>query len=222
LGEYGIRNERQILSNQKRIKYAPSYQEWRILSIDTLVINSILQSLDSKAILDVMSRKVYARTQSELKTFSFFLQNNKYHIFELAKKNLTLMTLDNLARMITISDSEVLVYSSIDTFYYLNTLKNPVASNYQVINSYGKYYEFGDLKKINNDTIAIGLWQLDKKRTLLYLIKENRLIQYFEAETYLNGYVSHWRYVLFEIANLFFFPAKLLIYFNPLIDKYLR
>jgi hypothetical protein len=183
--EYAIQNVGQIKSSQKVINYNKNYCQWTINSIDTTKIDTMLLEPQSIQLKTALSLKI-DKPEKEFKYgLSYFFKDNKYSIFSRGynKEDKTLLTLDNIYDLRKIGSSTMMIFDTDSTFYYVNQHQNKVSKQHSINNKYD-YYRPYKVENIGGNKISINFSYYSKEegrqpknRTLIYLIKEDDLIQ---------------------------------------------
>jgi len=185
--EYAILNSEHIKLSQKSIKYNKNYCQWKINSIDTVLIKKILKEPNSIQLNNALGLKLERREEDFEYGILYYLQDNKYTVFfrNYDKTDTNLITLDNVYDWIKFDDSSVLVFDTDSSFYFVNQYK---ASNRHVLqNIYDSYYPFSstyfvtetDEEDIIVDReILILIHTRDYKEiTFIYSVEKDELIE---------------------------------------------
>jgi hypothetical protein len=187
LVEYAIKNLSAIKQQQKPLEYNKNYCQWLINSIDTSKAQQVVKNNLSKLALDVMNNKIYRpKSENGSNNISYFFKNNRYHIFynDYKVKDSVLLAVDNIYQFETISFNEATVLDTDSTFYYVQGVNNPHASNHWTIKNKFDYYKPYEITRVGTSKVAFSFWYYSKEggrqpkeRTLVYRSDKNELIQ---------------------------------------------
>jgi hypothetical protein len=167
--EYAISNVYKIRSAQKTIAYNQNYCQWKIKTIDTLLIKKIVRKSVSEAVNKVLSAKVYRQEEGK-SCISYYFQDNKYHVFynERIVNYPVLLIVDNIYQFL---DKNNVVFDTDSSFYYIG---NSRTSKRQVIKgTYDNYNPF-KISSAGANKIRFSFWYYD--RTEGVQPKEKRLV----------------------------------------------
>lgn len=183
--EYALHNLAQIKSSQKEINYNKNYCQWIINSIDTTLIKKHLLVPTSEQLKNILNAKVERLEIDFRHGISYFFKGNQYNVFARGydKVDTTLLKLDNIYDFKKVGSSTVVVFDTDSSFYYVNQHENKVSKR-QVIQNIHDFFEPFKVENIGGKKLSIYFWHYPKgtlweltERTLIYLTKEDELIQ---------------------------------------------
>jgi len=184
--EYSIKNIYSIKTSQKQIEYNQNYCQWKINSIDTVLIKEQLKKTNSGLLTKTIKLRIERPDKDFKYGISYYWQDNKFHLFirDYNKSDTTLASIDNIYDIKKFGSSSALVYDSDSSFFYISQYNRPMVSKRQVINNTYDYYRPFKIENIGGDKLSIyfsyytkeeGLQP--KERTLIYLTEKDELIQ---------------------------------------------
>jgi hypothetical protein len=184
--EYSIHNLSSIKSSQRPVEYNKNYCQWKINSIDTTLIKVQLQRASSDLLNNILKSRIERPDRDFKCGVSYFWQDHKFHLFlrDCKKPDVTIASIENIYDIKKLGDSSVMVFDSDSSFFYVSPYSSPMVSKRQVIHlTYGFYRPF-QVEIIGGDKISIcfsyytkGNGLKPRERTLIYLAKEDELIQ---------------------------------------------
>jgi len=174
-------------------------------SIDTLAIKEALNTPNSELLNSILKQKIYRPEKNFEYGISYYLQNNRYVIFQKSyylKKESDLIELDNIFDIKQIDNLYAVIFDSDTSFYYakrsanivygigdtVGKEDNPNISKRQVIEDRKGFQPF-KVTNIDRGTLAITFDYFGKKdvddyslignfeRTLIYFKDEDQVIQ---------------------------------------------
>ena len=197
--EYAIVNANSIKSSQKEITYTDSYRQRTLVSIDATLIEKVLTEPNSAQVNKALGLKFERPEKLYRPRFSYYLQDNKYTVFSRPdivrkprKEDTNLITLDNIYDFKRIKDyaneSSVVVFDTDSSFYFIGYEDGDKVSKRHIMQNMDDYTPF-DVVYIGSQKVAIsyqrGRGSRDN-RTLIYLIKDDVLIQDLDKLIYKN------------------------------------
>jgi len=185
LVEYAITNLENIKQMQKPLKYNKNYCQWLINSIDTSLTRQISLSKSSSIVNQTLKQKIDRPDTNDNCEISYFYQNNKYHIyFNEAKEDGILLMTDNIYQFQRVSFNEALVFNSDSTFYYIQGVNDPHASQQWTIKNKFDNWRPYQVAAIGSYKVSISFWvytgevgRQSKERILIYRSDKDQLIQ---------------------------------------------
>lgn len=184
--EYAILNLTTIKSAQRQITYNQNYCQWKINTIDTILIKNHLKTYGSEILTKILKNKIDRHDKNFKYGVSYYWEDNKFNIYrrDYNGRDTILLTVDNIYDYHIINGNSTVIFNSDSTFYHIGRYKKPMTSKKHLIENTFDYYQPFDLKDIGGDKITIYFWSYTKDegrqprdRTLIYLIDKDRLIQ---------------------------------------------
>jgi len=203
--EYAILNLKNIKSTQTQIEYNKNYCQWKINSIDTLIIKEMLNTPNSDLLNDILKVRIYRDEKDFGHGISYYLQDNRYYVFQ---KGLyqgletVLFDFENIYDFKKFGKMLALIFDTDSSFYYVKqsgiitfangggSEKGPQISKRHVINNFGTYKPY-DVTNIGDGKVVISFWYWkserdendtdksitigDKQKTLIYFAEDDRL-----------------------------------------------
>ena len=184
--EYSLNNLAKIKASQQQIEYNQNYCQWKINSIDTILIKEQLRMVNSDLLNNIMKFRIDRPDKEFRYGISYYWQNNKFHLFsrDYKKADTTLASFDNIYDIKKFGNSSAIVFDSDTSFFYISHYIKPLVSRKQVINNTYDYYRPFKVENISRDKLSINFsyymdkadWELHE-RTLIYLTEKEELIQ---------------------------------------------
>lgn len=146
----------------------------------------------SNAVLEVLNNKIYRPEENFNYGISYYWQNGFFNFFyrDFGKEDKIILKIPTLYAFERFSYTESFIFDTNSSFYYQKSWPEPIISKHQTItNTYNNFRPL-KIRDINSATYSLnmvvyteeeGLQPRDK--TLLYMVKEDRLIQDFNSLT---------------------------------------
>ena len=187
LVEYALTHLADVKKEQKPLEYNKNFCQWLINSIDTSKTTQIVKGTSSKLVSEIMNKKIYRpKNEKESNSISYFFSNNKYHVFynDYNVKDSVLLVVDNIYQFETISFNEVIALDTDSTFYYIQGVNNPHASQRLTIKNKFDFYRPYEITRVGDYKVvfSFGYYTKEegrqpKERTLLYRSDKNEVVQ---------------------------------------------
>lgn len=185
--EYAVLNVGKIQSAQQPIEYNHNYCQWRINSIDTAEIRSLLKEPHSQFVAQALSNRIERPDTGFKYGLSYYFKDNWSVVFVRDRKagDEIVVGCEKVYDFIRLSSSTGVVFDTDSSFYYIGQYNaKPQVSTRQVIDATSDHFMPYEVKSIGRNKLSIYFWYYSdepgiqpKERTLIYLIKSDKLIQ---------------------------------------------
>ncbi len=193
LVEYSISNINAIKKGQNEITYEQNYCQWKIRSIDTLEIQSILNYGLSEEINRILARKTYLNNPDWNFGVDYFYQNQQFHFLVKAYngvKDTVALSTKSIFQIVEIDSGTEIVFDSDSTFYCIGWRGNErVISKRHTLKLVKGNFQTYKVKNIGDDLVSIHMSRYKSEeeqqqndgsfyfeKTSLYDIQEDKLI----------------------------------------------
>ena len=187
LVQFAIQNKDGIKNQQQFFHYKRNYTSWRINSIDSTSIDSIVKSNSSDLIRNILELEVERLAPNESKYLSYSWSNKKFQIFMLDYQELRtdLLELSDIFYIKYFNDYSAVFFDTDSSFYYLS---HSHMRNVSIKHSFDKplsAYRPPEIKQIGKNKVFINLQYIDNQYetvdiTMVYLIDQDVLIPEFD------------------------------------------
>ena len=185
--EYAILNLKNIKSTQRQITYNKNYCNWKINTIDTLIIKKILNMPNSNLLNNILKTKINRPEKEHFgNNFSYYWQNNRYFVFW-KRPNMpdtVLIELENIYDFNKNGNIYVMVFDSDSSFHYVGKYDNIFyygdsiqVSQRHVMEKPFPWDSYEPFKVGNLGNGKIFIYLGYQPRILVYLTDEDKLIQ---------------------------------------------
>lgn len=180
--EYAVVNDNKIVEYQNLYNYQKNYSNLKTYSIDTIKVNSIINTKASNNILKVISDKITREETNKNKYASirYFSKNGKFVVNYYLNKKRKELILEDVYDFKRINNSEALIFDTDSSFYYVK----PRLKNYPkklIIKNLKNCYRPFIVNKIDGKRISIQpKFYTQKDRTLIFESESQILIQDFD------------------------------------------
>lgn len=185
--EYAIANVKEIKSSQALVEYNQNYCQWKIRTLDTLLVKKVATANISSLVNKTLSARIYRLNNDKVKSdISYYFQNNKYHIIynDYQVKDSVLLKVDNIYQFQGISFNESIAFDTDSSFYFIQGANNPHSSKRKVIEKTFKNYRPFEVSTVGSYKVTFSFWYYDrtkgrqhKERNVLYKTDTDELIQ---------------------------------------------
>ena len=181
--ENSIKNVETIKKEQHLIKYEKKYCQWKINTIDSILINKTLMSSESKLLRKVIDFRINRPNHENDYGISYYWQNSRYHIFMkygTTDEERNLIDVNNIYQFEDVKGSKVL-FDTDSTFYFLSHSRSSISKKNLIENLVQNYRPF-EISPLGRDKVSISFWYYlkgvgYKERILLFFIKQDELVQ---------------------------------------------
>lgn len=159
--EYSILNNSQIRRNQQEIVYEQNYCQWKIQTLDTLIIQKVLAQPTSDLVEEIMAERTYLNSDKWNFGVDYYYQNKQFHFLVKANngvRDTIAISTNNLFQVEIIDSGTKLVFDSDSTFYCIGwQLDNRVISKKHTVKEVKDNYEPFHINNIGNDLVSITM-----------------------------------------------------------------
>ena len=180
--EYAVVNDNKIVEYQNLYNYQKNYSNLKTYSIDTIKVNSIINTKASNNILKVISDKITREETNKDKYVSirYFSKNGKFVVNYYLNKKRKELILEDVYDFKRVNSSEALIFDTDSSFYYVK----PRLKNYPkklIIKNLKNYYRPFIVNQIDGKRISIQpKFYTQKDRTLIFESESRILTQDFD------------------------------------------